>query len=217
MKFELEPHHRNISDHDLLAELRRVAEAVGGGSVTIDQFNEHGLYHSSTLARRFGSWFKAIDSAGLKRSRNLNIANDDLFENFATVWLALGRQPKYQDMTKDRSAFSAGTYENRFGTWRKSLEAFVSWANDGVPPDATELEQPQTRQRRTPRNINWRLRALVLMRDGACCQMCGTDVKHGAILHVDHKFPWSKGGETILENLQILCQACNTGKSDIEA
>ena len=35
-------------------------------------------------------------------------------------------------------------------------------------------------------------------------------------LHVDHIKPWSKGGETILENLQTLCQKCNLGKSNIE-
>src|SRR5574337_795328 len=106
MRFELEPHHRNVSDDELLAELLRVAKLIGQGTVTIDQFNEHGKFHSSTLARRFGSWFKALDKAGLKRTRNLNIPNEELFENLVSVWLMLGKQPKYQDLTKDRSAFS---------------------------------------------------------------------------------------------------------------
>ena len=35
-------------------------------------------------------------------------------------------------------------------------------------------------------------------------------------LHVDHIKPWSKGGETVLENLQTLCATCNLGKSNIE-
>ena len=35
----------------------------------------------------------------------------------------------------------------------------------------------------------------------------------GVELHVDHIFPWSKGGETVLENLQTLCSRCNGGKS----
>ena len=36
-----------------------------------------------------------------------------------------------------------------------------------------------------------------------------------AVLHVDHILPWSKGGETVEENLQTLCSVCNIGKSDL--
>ncbi|MBZ0226395.1 MAG: HNH endonuclease [Comamonas sp.] len=214
MRYELEVHHRNLPNDELIAELRRVAELLGRGSVTIDQFNEHGKFHSTTLSRRFGSWFKALDAAGLQKTRNLHLTNDQLLENLVAVWLKLGRQPKYQDLTKDNSAFSSGTYENRFGTWRKALEAFVDWANDGVIPET--LGHTPSKQRRTPRNINWRLRALVLMRDGARCQLCGVEARNGAILHVDHVIPWSQGGETVLTNLQVLCHVCNIGKSDAQ-
>lgn len=59
-----------------------------------------------------------------------------------------------------------------------------------------------------------RLRADILRRDGYRCRMCGTSVQHGAVLHVDHVIPVSRGGLTVPENLQILCQACNLGKSN---
>jgi hypothetical protein len=216
MRFELEAHHRNVPDDELLGELRRVARMLEKDSVTIDLFNEHAKFNSSTLSRRFGSWFKALEAAGLKRTRNLNITNEALFENLVSLWLKLGRQPKYQDLTRDHSLFSAGTYENRFGSWRKGLEAFVAWANEGasfepdVPPVLSEVP------RRGPRNINWRLRALVLMRDGARCQLCGAEARNGALLHVDHITPWSRGGATRIENLRVLCNVCNIGKSDVE-
>lgn len=216
MRFELEVHHRNVPDVELLAELSRVAALLNHSTVTIDQFNEHAKFHSSTLARRFGSWFKALDAAGLPRTRNLNLKNEQLFENLVSVWLNLGRQPKYQDLTKEHSLFSSGTYENRFGTWRKALEAFVLWANEGLPSyeDGTSTQTPS--QPRGTRNINWRLRAMVLMRDGARCQLCGAEARDGAKLHVDHVIPWSKGGTTALPNLRVLCNVCNIGKSDIE-
>jgi predicted restriction endonuclease len=216
MHFELEVHHRNIPDDELLAELRRVAKLLDQSSVTIDRFNEHAKFHSTTLARRFGSWFKALDAAGLPRTRNLNITNEKLFENLVSVWLKLGRQPKYQDLTKEHSLFSSGTYENRFGTWRKALEAFVSWANDGSSLDQAATSVQPSIQSRGPRNINWRLRAMVLMRDGARCQLCGAEAREGAKLHVDHIIPWSKGGASALHNLRVLCNVCNIGKSDLE-
>jgi len=216
MRFELESHHRNVPNEELVGELQRVAALVGNSSVTIDQFNEHGRFHSTTLSRRFGSWFKALEAAGLEKTRNLHITNEQLFEDLVAVWLKLGRQPKYQDFTKGISSFSAGTYEKRFGTWRKALEAFVAWANDGIAAVSTPSTHCATQQRQTPRNINWRLRALVLMRDGARCQLCGAEARNGATLQVDHVVPWSKGGETAFENLQVLCHVCNIGKSNVQ-
>ena len=214
MRFELESHHRDVPSDELVAELKRVASLLSRNSVTIDQFNEHGKFHSTTLSRRFGSWFKALEAAGLEKTRNLNITTEELFENLVLVWLKLGRQPKYQDLVKENSLFSSGTYEKRFGSWRKALEAFVAWANEGVTP-VVERSAAKSAQRQATRNINWRLRALVLMRDGARCQLCGAEARNGATLQIDHIIPWSKGGETTFENLQVLCNVCNIGKSDV--
>lgn len=36
----------------------------------------------------------------------------------------------------------------------------------------------------------------------------------GTKLHVDHIKPFSKGGKTVLENLQTLCFDCNLGKGN---
>lgn len=215
MKYELEPYHRDVPDKELLSDLGRVAAELGKLRVTIDEYNERGRFHSTTLTRRFGSWFAATDRAGLARTRNLHIPNDDLFSNLVELWTGLGRQPRYNDLRPATSRFSAGTYEKRFGTWRKALEAFVLWANEGRVPSVSDVRAKKAGLK-TPRNINWRLRALVLMRDGARCRLCGAVPGEGVRLHVDHVKPWSKGGETILENLQVLCSVCNIGKSDIE-
>ncbi|MGH9758121.1 MAG: HNH endonuclease [Candidatus Acidiferrales bacterium] len=54
------------------------------------------------------------------------------------------------------------------------------------------------------------------MRDRGHCRLCGAGPCEGVTLHVDYVKPWSKGGETVVENLQILCNVCNIGKSDVE-
>ena len=216
MKFELENHSRNTPDAELLNELHRIAKLLNKATVTIDEFNDNASFHSTTLSRRFGSWMKSLDAAGLPRTRNLNITNDALFENLAAVWLRLGRQPKYDGLIKEHSLYSSGTYEKRFGTWRKALEAFVEWANSGEPKGQLSELPKNTSTKRGPRNINWRLRALVLMRDGGRCQLCGAEAKDGAKLQIDHVVPWANGGNTKLANLQVLCEVCNIGKSNVE-
>ena len=55
MKYELEPYNRNVSDEELLADLGRVAKKLGKNRVTIDEYNERGSFHATTLTRRFGS------------------------------------------------------------------------------------------------------------------------------------------------------------------
>lgn len=53
----------------------------------------------------------------------------------------------------------------------------------------------------------------VFHRDGFRCRYCGFSVEDGALLHVDHVIPQSKGGATSLDNLVTACLDCNIGKS----
>ena len=54
----------------------------------------------------------------------------------------------------------------------------------------------------------------VLKRDNYRCCICGISSKEGAKLHIDHIIPVSKGGKTVMDNLQTLCERCNMGKSN---
>lgn len=51
MKYELEPYNRNVPDEELLADLSRVAKELGKNRVTIDEYNERGRFHATTLTR----------------------------------------------------------------------------------------------------------------------------------------------------------------------
>lgn len=68
------------------------------------------------------------------------------------------------------------------------------------------------------RSAEWiRLRYRVLHARGNVCEACGASPKTGAVIHVDHVQPRYLFPERALDetNLQILCAACNIGKSHV--
>lgn len=54
----------------------------------------------------------------------------------------------------------------------------------------------------------------VLRRDGFRCVKCGRGREDGVKLHVDHIKPVSRGGKSVMDNLQTLCEDCNCGKGN---
>ena len=221
MKFELEEFHRNTPEGELLADVRRVAEKIKKSSVTMDEYKEFGKYSPSTLTRKMGSWFTILEKAGMEINRSpMNIPEEDLFKNLEEVWIKLGRQPGWVETRKPLSKYAADTYAKRFGSWRKALEKFIEYVNkdENISPEDVTEPSEQTARHKTSRNINWRLRFIVMRRDNFKCKNCGrspaTDLS--IILHVDHIKAWANSGETVLGNLQTLCSVCNIGKSDID-
>jgi len=45
MHFHLEKYHRNISDQELIYDLKRFTKELKKNPVTIDEYNERGEYH----------------------------------------------------------------------------------------------------------------------------------------------------------------------------
>ena len=229
-KAGLTPAHHNggIDANTALDDLRAVARRLGRQTVSNKDYAANGQFTDAPLLRAFGSWNAALKAAGLQPTKRARIPTEELFENLERMWRSLGRQPRYGEVEKPFSAFSAGTYETRFGSWRKALEAFVDYVGGNtaaerpatIAPAASPRSDPQLAPvRRTSRSVNWRLRFLVMQRDGFRCCKCGASPAkgHTATLQVDHVVPGSKGGDTELGNLQTLCETCNVGKSDLDS
>lgn len=72
--------------------------------------------------------------------------------------------------------------------------------------DGGELFGDQTKRPPIPREVV----DAVYRRDGGRCQECGATED----LQLDHIIPFSKGGATSVENLQLLCGKCNREKSN---
>lgn len=89
----------------------------------------------------------------------------------------------------------------------KGWEAYspLGHRNEAPAPQAHVLAE---RAKMTPD-----MRYEVIRRDAYRCRACGSSVASGAVLHVDHIKPVSKGGKTEMGNLQTLCGVCNFGKN----
>lgn len=72
--------------------------------------------------------------------------------------------------------------------------------------DSGELFGEQPKRPPIPREVV----DAVYKRDGGRCVYCGSTEN----LQLDHIIPFSKGGATTIENLQLLCQKCNLEKSN---
>ena len=214
----IEYKNKKVSDDDLLADIKRVLEMSNKSTLTIKEYDALGEYSSSTIIRRFGTWQNACLSVGIKVNvSNVKYSKKELFENIAKVWIKSGKQPSRRDMNNSAiSKISSGSYERTFKSWNNALKEFVDFANQ-TDYELNEIETSTNKKDRGNRDINLRLRFNVMKRDNFKCCMCGASPAKdpNVELHIDHIVPWSKGGETTIDNLQTLCSKCNLGKSDL--
>ncbi len=205
-----------VTDAELLADLRSVAVSLGKTTVGQKEYGRAGKYSDSTTTRRFGSWNGALTAAGLTIANEVDIDDERLFENILTLWQHYGRQPRRRELALPPSEISQSPYSRRFRSWTAALESFVLYADtfDESSGAMTVAKTLTDESRRTSRDPTLRLRFQVLQRDRFSCRSCGANpaAHPGCKLHVDHRMPWSRGGETVLKNLQTLCDRCNLGK-----
>lgn len=210
---------------DVLEELQRIASLVGRENLTTQDFKEHSEVGLTTVRTRFGSWRAALEAAGLScKGSSRRYTDLECFENLLNVWVHYGRPPKYQEMKLPPSKVGPKAYVIRWKSWNAALIAFEDFTIKDEDPGEQEsvpltIRTGQTKQvppedRRAPR---LGLRYKVLVRDSFRCTVCGRSPANeaGCTLHIDHIFPFSKGGKTSLENLRVLCDICNLGKGDL--
>lgn len=224
----------------LLHELKTIASKAGSKTLMFKKYKESGgSYSIGTFQSYFGSWKNAIGKIGLKDGHSNRYSKEELFDELQRVWELIGRQPEYRDMKKYGKIHGA-SFRHEFGRWMKAVHAFCSDSenlskecdiNKNVNDDSMKGQEENATSETilkseetggyiimtTSRTPSKRLRFLVLKRDDFCCVKCGRNVNSysGLELEVDHIKPYSKGGETVLENLQTLCKDCNRGKSDM--
>ncbi len=222
MKYKVKINRNSgIPEKELLDDLKTVGKKLEKRSFSMAEYDKKGNFSSGTFKKKFG-WNNALKKAGLKIFRIGRYSNEALFNNILMVWERLGKQPSQGDLDSQISQICSSIYKKRFGSHNKALQLFVKWT-EGENLLLSSTHRKTSRGHKTNREVSLRLRYVVMKRDHFKCQAKwhiegspqSPSEDSSVVLHIDHKVAWSKGGETVLENLQTICSNCNYAKSNL--
>ena len=156
-----------------------------------------------------------------KIKRKNSPTDDDILEDAKKIMQKLGRSSITIKEYDTYGSYNSTTAIRKFGSWYNALDRFEEYINKEDKDTAIQLIEDKgqngNNKHKTKREPSDRLKVQVLMRDGNRCRICGAKCDGGIHkLHFDHIIPWAKGGETTLDNLQVLCSVCNAALGDVD-
>jgi 5-methylcytosine-specific restriction endonuclease McrA len=227
VSFTLDRPRNKLTRSELLCELEFVAARLGFVQYGKRDFRHFGKFSVDPILNEFGNWTSAMIALGARlRSRGIEIhprkrgiPEATIFAEMERIWLSLGHRPSRAEWHAAHATVSCNLIRKRFDGWRNAAAAFINYKNDAannIGRNSSDARASYRVDRNAANNpvVRNGLRAQVLIRDCSTCCICGRNPKThpGLVLHVDHIRPFSKGGKTVLDNLQTTCEDCNLGK-----
>ncbi len=235
MSYSIErPKFQVYTTDEMINVLRQAAKHYNYRRFTRHEFDAFSTScKGSAILNRFKTWQAALDATGLKlqivKKINYSITNEQLFKEMERIWSEIGHRPSHDEWISQNPLYSYSTYKARFNGWVNACKEFIAFMSDDSPQIETNTSNIKRSQKSTKqknniteiikRNVSDKLRYKVLARDKFKCVLCGRSPANeaGVKLHIDHIHPFSKSGETVIENLRSVCNHCNWGKgNDIE-
>ena len=119
--FEPETIGANITDEELIQELKRVTDKLGEPP-TFREMQSEGDYAPHTYDRHFGSWNQALRAAGFEpENSGSKISKDALLDEIIRLTHEFGEPPSARVMD-EKGEYGSATYQRRFGSWSKAVE-----------------------------------------------------------------------------------------------
>ncbi len=241
MNFQFERYRVDkISREKILEDLEDVAKRFNYIEFGKRDYDKFGKISHGTAIREFKTWRGSLDALReylTKKSINLKLRqkpynriypDKELFSEMERIWVKVGHRPSRYEWNICEPRISYSTYSRRFGTWTNACLKFIENKMGSEITTRKNIEDSEDNKLLAEEKllINYKpeenrgiplgLRLKILDRDNFRCKLCGRSpaTELGVQLHIDHIIPFSKGGKSILENLQTLCMDCNLGKSN---
>ena len=127
----------NISKDEYVRELKRVAKKLGH-TPTQAEFDKRATFKSCAINRRFGTWNKAVEAAGLKIGHRKDIPNSEILTEIQRVAKKIGHTPTREDFIK-HAKFSTSLVQARFGLWNNALKTIGLTPNNRINIPQSEM------------------------------------------------------------------------------
>ena len=157
---------------------------------------------------------EGTDSEKLEWFRTINIAGEELTEQelrnavYAGPWTADAK--RYFSKTECAAFQLGGKYMTGSPIRQDYLETAIRWFAKGDIEGYMAAHQHDTSATALWVFTDSQKRSAYERQCGKCA-VCGKAFAFEE-MHGDHKVPWSKGGHTLPDNLQMLCRTCNLKK-----
>ena len=132
-------------------------------------------------------------------------------------------QPNYQMFvfifSRNQTRYSQKNYQKMAYTVQNTsmILKFTLIELYGISDQLEDIQYETTRYKWNDKNqrklMTKALKLRIKKRDKYTCQMCGKHMPDEVGLHIDHIIPIKRGGKSIEDNLQVLCDKCNLRKS----
>ncbi|MGB4023519.1 MAG: HNH endonuclease [Acutalibacteraceae bacterium] len=125
MRFELNDYKKELTDEEILEDIKLVAEKLGQDYISISLYKKHGQFSQTAIQGHFGSWKNALSLAGLRNERSNSdlkqIKNEDYFNDFRRIAQQLNKNTVLYSDYKEYGKYSAEHVFSRFKTWDEAL------------------------------------------------------------------------------------------------
>ena len=128
MEFELNEYHHNISDEELLKDIRRIANLLKRDGISKRDYKYNGgRYCADTIAKRFNGWVNALLKCGLnpnsKQTSVSGIPNSNLIFDLQDVAKKINKNTFTTSEYTQYGNYSITILLKKFGTWNAALKA----------------------------------------------------------------------------------------------
>lgn len=117
-------------------------------------------------------------------------------------------QTRYRQINYSRYSYQVKVEDKRISLYYNEILEMLDFLKS-INYECTSSEYFSKNQRNL---MTQQLKDEVKKRDKYTCQICGKYMPDGVGIHIDHIIPISKGGKSVLSNLQVLCSKCNLQK-----
>jgi hypothetical protein len=142
---------RKVSDDEIRAEMRRVADELETNRLTEQQYKQNGQIGIATVLNRFGSWNQAVQAAGLDSATRAvkadrgKVTAKDVVKEIRRVAYELRKDSLTQREFRQYGRFSSSVVLSRFGSWADAEQA--AFLDPG-----SEASQPEAHQKKISEN-----------------------------------------------------------------